>query len=221
VSPTCGDSTIQSACGEQCDDGNTTSGDGCSSTCQIEPPPPACPATPRTGCRAPLTAKAGAVTLKKQVAGKGSNKLAWKWKGGPLTVDADFGTPDTTTAYHFCLYDQTAGTPNLLMTLTAPPGGICAGKPCWKVLKTGFLYKDKALSAMGLAQIKLKGNVTPGKALLQVKGKGSTLPVPTMPFAQAPSVIMQLSNDNGVCWETTFTAPATKNIASQFGDKTN
>ena len=88
------------------------------------------------------------------------------------------------------------------------------------MLKTGFLYKDKALSAMGLAQIKLKGNVTPGKALLQVKGKGPTLPVPTMPLAQDPSVIMQLSNDNGVCWETTFTAPATKNIASQFGDKT-
>jgi cysteine-rich repeat protein len=31
----CGDGKILK--GEQCDDGNTASGDGCSSTCQIEP----------------------------------------------------------------------------------------------------------------------------------------------------------------------------------------
>ena len=34
--PGCGDGVIQT--GEQCDDGNTTSGDGCSSTCQAEAP---------------------------------------------------------------------------------------------------------------------------------------------------------------------------------------
>jgi cysteine-rich repeat protein len=33
---TCGDHVIDSYAGEQCDDGNTTSGDGCSATCQIE-----------------------------------------------------------------------------------------------------------------------------------------------------------------------------------------
>lgn len=32
----CGDGTVQPARGEQCDDGNTTSGDGCSDTCQDE-----------------------------------------------------------------------------------------------------------------------------------------------------------------------------------------
>ena len=34
--PGCGDTIVQS--GEQCDDGNTTAGDGCSSTCIVEPP---------------------------------------------------------------------------------------------------------------------------------------------------------------------------------------
>jgi cysteine-rich repeat protein len=34
-SASCGDSVVQA--GEQCDDGNTASGDGCSATCQIEP----------------------------------------------------------------------------------------------------------------------------------------------------------------------------------------
>ena len=35
---TCGNNVIEGL--EQCDDANTTSGDGCSSTCMIEPPPP-------------------------------------------------------------------------------------------------------------------------------------------------------------------------------------
>jgi len=34
--PYCGDGILQSVFGEQCDDGNGTSGDGCSSSCQIE-----------------------------------------------------------------------------------------------------------------------------------------------------------------------------------------
>ena len=34
--PRCGDSNVDAAFGETCDDGNTTSGDGCSATCQDE-----------------------------------------------------------------------------------------------------------------------------------------------------------------------------------------
>jgi cysteine-rich repeat protein len=41
--PCCGDGHLDG--GEQCDDGNTTNGDGCSATCQMEPPPP-----PPTSC---------------------------------------------------------------------------------------------------------------------------------------------------------------------------
>jgi cysteine-rich repeat protein len=36
--PVCGNGAVE--IGEQCDDGNTTSGDGCSATCRTEPPPP-------------------------------------------------------------------------------------------------------------------------------------------------------------------------------------
>jgi len=36
VSSTCGDGTLQSACGEQCDDSNTDSQDGCSAVCLLE-----------------------------------------------------------------------------------------------------------------------------------------------------------------------------------------
>ncbi|MGH7962352.1 MAG: DUF4215 domain-containing protein, partial [Candidatus Binatia bacterium] len=48
----CGDGVVQAGV-EQCDDGNTTSGDGCSATCQLEGPPDtgSCTdATPTSGC---------------------------------------------------------------------------------------------------------------------------------------------------------------------------
>jgi cysteine-rich repeat protein len=37
TAPSCGDGLINAAANEKCDDTNTTSGDGCSSTCQLEP----------------------------------------------------------------------------------------------------------------------------------------------------------------------------------------
>ena len=40
--PFCGDGIFNPDNNEQCDDGNTVDGDGCSSTCQIEIPPPIC-----------------------------------------------------------------------------------------------------------------------------------------------------------------------------------
>ena len=39
LTPICGDAMIDANLGESCDDGNTEDGDGCSSTCQIEPEP--------------------------------------------------------------------------------------------------------------------------------------------------------------------------------------
>jgi cysteine-rich repeat protein len=45
--PVCGDGVLQTSNGEECDDGNTADGDGCSSRCRLEieepPPPPADP----------------------------------------------------------------------------------------------------------------------------------------------------------------------------------
>ena len=136
-----------------------------------------------------------------------------------MTPKAQFGSPLTTTDYHFCVYDETGGTPALVMSLTAPAGGTCADKPCWKETKTGFQYKDKLLSQHGLAQVKMKEGLIAGKAQIQVKGKGASLPVPTLPLAQDSKVTIQINNTDGACWTTSFSAPATKNQADQFKDK--
>src|SRR3989475_2934755 len=44
ASPTCGNGVVEGT--EECDDGNTTSGDGCSATCQLENPSAICAGIP-------------------------------------------------------------------------------------------------------------------------------------------------------------------------------
>src|SRR5207237_191704 len=56
VGSTCGNGTLDGGCGEQCDDGNTTSGDGCSATCQDEIVG-GCPIHPLPACLAPTASK--------------------------------------------------------------------------------------------------------------------------------------------------------------------
>ncbi len=207
-SNTCGDGVLQSGCNEQCDDGNTNNGDGCSSTCQYEF---GCLPTPDTGCRLP--AQSGKAQF--QLADKSpdsKDRLQWKWLKGTLTTVADFGMPLTSTDYALCVYD--AGT--LVAKMKIPAGGTCAGKPCWKAKPTGFAYKDKDLTPDGIAQVILKAGAT-GKAKIQVKGSRDNLPIPATPFNLPLRV--QLKNANGICWEADYSAPALKNIAGLFKDK--
>lgn len=56
----CGDGIVQPALGEECDDGNGLSGDGCSSTCKLEGPRAGHSAAPAGG--APTTGTTGAAT---------------------------------------------------------------------------------------------------------------------------------------------------------------
>src|SRR5207244_10963661 len=54
---TCGDGVVESP--EECDDGDTTSGDGCSATCQLESTAAVCagvPTVPGTAIRSALVA---------------------------------------------------------------------------------------------------------------------------------------------------------------------
>ncbi len=48
--PGCGNRVVESSRGETCDDGNITSGDGCSTTCEIESTPSRIDATTAAGC---------------------------------------------------------------------------------------------------------------------------------------------------------------------------
>jgi hypothetical protein len=47
------------------------------------------------------------------------------------------------------------------------------------------------------------------------------LGVPALPFAQTPTVVVQLHSSTGSCWGQSYAAPASRNDAGQFKDKAN
>jgi len=150
-----------------------------------------CPPAPVVGCRAP-----GRSDLQiKGVAGK--EKLTWKWLRGAQTDVADFDDPvGTSTTYDLCLYADGEFVAEL--SVPSPTG--------WKAVGSGFKYSDKTLSNDGIQTIQLKAGATE-KAKITVLGKKSGLPLPPIPppgFALPFTV--QLDNDAGECWESTFPA---------------
>jgi hypothetical protein len=214
--------------------GNAVDGDGTSGgdkaafkaltvTVGAAPPPAVCDATPLAGCRKPVAPNASAFQVKDNILDT-KDALTWNWTKGAATSISDFGDPVNGTSYTLCVYDESAGVPNAVMTLTVPSSGVCDGKPCWAAKKTGFLYKDKNLTNDGLMQLQLSAGAA-GKAKIVIKGKGERLPLPVplgfSLFAQDTAVIVQLVNSDGTCWEADFSAPAKKNDLTQFNDKSD
>ena len=207
----CGDGLLTP--GEQCDDGNTVSRDGCSSTCKLE----LCGVAPATGCRRPTLPDKAAIILK-DLAFSETDALIWKWIKGKATSKSDFGNPLFATSYAICVYDDNGGTPRLKLSATAPAGGFCSGKSCWREKTAGYSYADKDLTPHGIAKMVLKEGLVDGTAKITVKGKGGNLLIPNLSGLVQP-VLVQLRNSNGLCWEAVYSAPAAKQTTDQFKDK--
>jgi hypothetical protein len=58
-----------------------------------------------------------------------------------------------------------------------------------------------------------------GAAQISLKAIGGNLPMPMLPLVQDAAVTVQLKNDQGICWEADYTAPALKNDQVEFRDK--
>ncbi len=187
---------------EQCDDGNVTGGDGCSTTCRLE----LCGALPTAGCRgtAPLAAS---LKIRNDVADK-KDQLQWKWNKGDATLLADFGDPTTNASYLLCIYDGSAE-PQPLLASAAPAGGVCRkGAPCWKAKSTSYQYKDGLLTPDGVFQVQLREGLTDGAAKIQLKSKGGNVLPPTGPLT-LPVTVQMKNTATGACWEATYTSAST------------
>ena len=171
-----------------------------------------CAATPVPGCLAPGKSK---LVLSRP---GGNGKLLWQWLKGAATTFDDLGDPvNGVSDYRLCIYDEATGIPRLALAASAP-----AGNTYWKKTGTatwsGFKYRSADLAPDGLQIIRLKA-ARAGKARITVVGRGANLPL-TLPFTQDTDVIVQLSrSDGGVCWQTTYSAPADKNSDTQFKDR--
>ncbi|MGH7788871.1 MAG: hypothetical protein ACRERC_18520 [Candidatus Binatia bacterium] len=131
------------------------------------------------------------------------DKLLFKWRSGAATAVADFGDPTGATKYELCIFDSGLPQAHLQFQASAPAGGTCDGKPCWRAKgSSGFAYKDKGLAPGGLERIRLKAGGD-GEAQILVKGRGENLQLVSPYFYDEP-LFVQLRASNGKCWQADF-----------------
>ncbi len=164
-------------------------------------PPPTSECSPApSACRAPTEAGKSRLLLKDNGA---NDKLVWIFKKGETTTKAEFADPVAGDDYNFCLYHD-----GVLVNDYALPGGICAGKPCWKEVGKGYIYKDKDLTPDGILVAKLlEGDADDTKLI--VKGKSAALSLPAL-GSLTEVIDVQLQRDGGPCWGARYTPPFAK-----------
>ena len=185
--------------GTPCDDGNPcTLSDGCQAgVCTGS-------ATPRTDCHTPFVLPSGLLRLQPATPGaaNAADKLTWNWWRGSATQKQEFGNPLSTTNFNLCVYDERAGTPQLVMSEHVAAGAICGTRACWKETATSFKYADSKRQNGPISSLLLKAG-TDGKAKITMKGKGTQLGMPVLPLHEQNTVTVQLSN-GAACWEAHY-----------------
>jgi hypothetical protein len=120
------------------------------------------------------------------------------------------GAPDLTTHYSLCVFDHLGNTPVFALGFNIPPSGT------WTQRGTcSFVYKDRdaTLVGGGLRTLSVAASADPDRSsrvAMTAKGQQLDLPPPFDPdrfFALEPSLKIQLSNDQGQCWESEFDEP--------------
>jgi cysteine-rich repeat protein len=202
----CGNSELDT--GEECDDGNNASGDGCSEFCVIERFCGSVP-EPELGCRQ-SGLRGGKLIIKDRTLRQRQVKVKWA-RGVDTTYDEFCEAADTQQLpdgnYHVCIYDDVDGTPELLLETVVRPGMQCSGKPCWKH-KVGrkCKFKDKSGTIRGVNQLKLREGVS-GKARWKLRAKGKDVPPPDLGETGRtfPMTVQMLIDDgSGNCWQTNY-----------------
>lgn len=163
-----------------------------------------CPSVALAGCKTTVAPGASNLSLTDTVP---DDKDAWSWTWrGAATEKDDFGNPATTGDYRLCLYDESNGS-SLLSGAILRATNSCDSQPCWKSEALGFTYRDPVGYRFGITSLKLKAGVS-GKAKIVVKGRGAGLPLPPLPTALPLRV--QLSSNNGSCWDAKFSEPGVR-----------
>jgi cysteine-rich repeat protein len=171
-------------------------------------------AEPQPACKQPARRGAARIRLARRPAAV-NDRLEWTFAHGDATSRAELGDPLTATAYALCIFD---GTGALLVSAQLPPGGTCAGRPCWTAKRGRIHYGDPTLGTTGVSEVAVK----PGKAgrtTARVSGRGAALGLPPTPLADLPLTV-QLLNGAGTCWGSVFSRPA-RNAAERFQAKSD
>jgi cysteine-rich repeat protein len=222
---------------EDCDDGNFTTGDCCSAACVAEAAEMTCAsdgdlctrdacdglgscvhsAVPRLDASCLLATK-----TKFQIADSvnaTADKLAWQWSAGAAFNQSVLGDP-ADVGYALCVYDQENPTVSLAASVKVEPSVDLWTDDDPK----GLGYKDKIGTSDGVTKVQIRtGDEGRTKVKFSARGISLQLPGPagSSYFAQQPSVIVQLVNDLGTCWSSTFVISNNKvNDADSFKAQT-
>lgn len=237
----CGNGVL--VAGEDCDDGNTIRGDGCSSctvdmcySCAGEPS--VC--SPETGspcddgqacttadlcqagvCVGAATPLVGCATV--LVAGKGSLVLKDHVSDKKDQLVWKFTNGPATDLADF---GNPPGATDYLLCLYDRTGGVdtalmslfVPSGVAWQAKSSGYKFKDKLALPAGVRIMQLKAGAA-GKTKVVVKGKGIPLPMTDLSALDLP-LTLQLSN--GVqCWESTFENNVSESTAQRFKAKSD
>ncbi len=156
-----------------------------------------CGAAPATSCRTPIAPGASQVQMQNRTPDT-LDRLAWKWTHGQATARVEFGDPPSTTGYDLCVYAAGA----LVSRTTAPAGGTCGTRPCWRQTSTGWTYSQRSPGTRVLQKLVLRSGPD-GRAKILAKGRGAGLSLPALPLSGLP-LRVQLVSDTGVCWEAGY-----------------
>jgi hypothetical protein len=174
------------------------------------PGPSACAPTPQA-CIQPIQAKKSTIQLKNKTPDI-ADGLTWKWTKGDTTTLSNFGNPLTTDDYALCLYEGGA----LVQSWIIPKAGTCAGKACWKSSSKGWVYSDKDLTPDGIQSLKLTAGITPGKAKITLKGKGSRLGLANLDLLSGVLDVQLQRSGAATCFGATYSPPYQKQDATQL-----
>jgi hypothetical protein len=137
--------------------------------------------------------------------------LAWNFRSGQATSEADLGSPNSTTDYGFCIYVSTQQ--NLLYVAEVP-----ASATNWRAFKKGHRYADATASEDGIERITLRTSKRERSRVL-VDGGGDNLRVPNLPL-QLPIKVQVTNSETGVCWEAEYWPDdVVKNATNKFRAK--
>lgn len=175
--------------------------------------PTVCPPAPAGGCR---TAAKSSLNIR-------NGKMTWRWLDGTSAL-GDFGYPVAgPTDYTLCLYGTQNSAPYVVTHFEVPGNTMCDGTFCWKPTGLrGFKYTNSTGHPDGVTRVRLRAGSGDAKILVKAIGVGQPAFEPADPnnlISQDPNVIVQLRNDDGICWEAVYPGPAQRSDGGQFKDR--
>ena len=126
----------------------------------------------------------------------------------PASTDpGTWGEPDVDTTYSVCVFDARTGGYERAIEMTFPSGAR------WSERKYGG-YSYRGNGEYSGLRVGLLKSTPGGSTKIFVKAAGDRFPAPAPVetdrwFEQAPDVVVQLVNSDGLCWETTFPLTST------------